>query len=196
MTTVTGRASRAHPVAGLLLAAGAGRRYGRPKALVDGWVAARVAALRDAGCDPCVVVLGAAADEARPLVPAGVEVVVAPDWEQGASASLRAGLRALEASSAPAVAVVLVDTPGLTSAAVARVAAGAGGTTLARATYAGTPGHPVVLGRAHWEPVARTAHGDDGARAYLAGQDVVAVECGDVGHGRDHDEPEAPTTAS
>jgi len=55
---------------GLLLAAGAGRRMGRPKALVPGWLRASVAALRAGGCDRVTVVLGAGADEAAPLLAA------------------------------------------------------------------------------------------------------------------------------
>ena len=56
-------------VAGLLLAAGGGRRYGMPKALVelDGrlFVESSAAVLRDGGCAPVIVVLGARADEVR-----------------------------------------------------------------------------------------------------------------------------------
>ena len=77
-------------VAGLLLAAGSGSRFGAPKALVelDGQtlVDRGVALLRDGGCDPVIVVLGAL------IVPVeGAQVVVAQDWAEGMSASLRAG---------------------------------------------------------------------------------------------------------
>ena len=51
---------------------------------------------------------------------------------------------------------------------------------LARATYDGRPGHPVLLGRDHWSGVIDEAAGDRGARSYLAGHDVDAVECGDL----------------
>ena len=60
-------------------------------------------------------------------------------------------------------------------------------TTLARATYDGTPGHPVLLGREHWAGVIESARGDQGARTYLATLDVVHVECGDLATGRDVD---------
>ncbi|WP_182113216.1 MULTISPECIES: NTP transferase domain-containing protein [unclassified Actinotalea] len=174
-------------VAGLVLAAGAGRRYGRPKALVEGWLADRVHALAGAGCVPRLVVLGAGADEARGLVPPGTEVLVAADWEGGMGASLRAGLRALADTPAAAVVVTLVDTPGLTSAAVRRLVALGGPTALAQATYDGVPGHPVLLGRDHWAGAGRSAEGDRGARAYLAAHAPVRVECGDVGDGVDVD---------
>jgi molybdopterin synthase catalytic subunit len=185
-------------VAGLVLAAGAGRRYGSPKALVvddagTPWVAARVAALREGGCDPVLVVLGAAADEARELLPDGAAVVVAEEWAEGMGASLRAGLAAATRLEPPvdAVLIALVDTPGLTSTAVARVLGACPGASsaLAQGTYEGRPGHPVLLGREHWDGIARVARGDRGARDYLAGRDVLAVEVGDVADSRDVDVP-------
>jgi len=181
--------------AGLLLAAGAGTRMGRPKALLvddDGvpWLARAVSALREGGCDEVVVVLGAAADEARSLVPEGATVVVADDWAEGMSASLRAGLLALEEGDADAALVSLVDLPDVTGAVVRRVlAAGADRAALIRTTYDGRPGHPVVLGREHWLGVRAAAVGDAGARDYLAHHALVEVECGDLASGRDVDRP-------
>ncbi len=179
--------------AGLVLAAGAGSRMGRPKALMrdpdgTGWLARAVAALVDGGCDPVTVVLGAAAAQARVLVPDGASVVVADDWASGMAASLRAGLTALDPAS-EAVVVTLVDLPDVGPDVVRRVADGAGPATLARAAYAGTPGHPVVLGRVHWAGVAATATGDAGAKSYLTTHHarVVLVECGDLATGVDQD---------
>lgn len=177
-------------VVGLLLAAGAGSRMGRPKALVEdddgAWLPRAVAVLRDGGCADVVVVLGAAAEEAAVLVP-GVRVVVADDWAEGLSASLRAGLTALADGPAAAALVLLVDLPDLTPAVVARLRHGSGPTTLRRATYAGRPGHPVVLGRGHWAGVVTTATGDTGARDYLAAHDVERVDCSDLATGVDVD---------
>src|SRR3982074_2640315 len=65
------------PVAGVLLAAGAGRRYGSPKVLVDEFLTAALTALRDGGCDDVILALGAA----QVAPPAGVVAVTAPDWE-------------------------------------------------------------------------------------------------------------------
>src|SRR3954465_3833979 len=111
------RGERMPGVAGLGLAAGAGRRMGGPKALVRGpdgeaWVARATRALAEGGCDPVLVVLGAAAEQARALLPAGSRVLVAPDWAQGMGASLRAGLAELAGLPQDVVAVVvgLVDT--------------------------------------------------------------------------------------
>ena len=184
---------------GLLLAAGAGRRMGRPKALVsddDGpWLVRGVTTLRDGGCDRVTVVLGADVDGARSLLEGlDVQVVVADDWAEGMGASLRAGLRSLASSSDEGVVVSLVDLPDLVPEVVRRVVAqavagGDGPAALARASYDGKPGHPVLLGRDHWAGVIETAVGDQGARAYLAPRDVLLVECGDLASGRDVDSP-------
>lgn len=203
-------------VAGLLLAAGAGRRFGMPKALAEGggWLRRSVAALVDGGCDPVLVVLGAAADRAEPLVPAPARVVVAPDWDEGMGASLRAGLAALagadagagavkgtatapEAARVPltaaghapeAVLVHLVDLPDVGAAVVRRMAGYAAPGAVARAAFDDRPGHPVLLGRDHWQAVAATAAGDRGARGWLAGRtDLVLVDCSDLATGTDVD---------
>jgi len=168
---------------------------GRPKALVelDGEPLVRRAlrVLADGGCAPLVVVLGAAADDVRAVLPAGVRGVEAAGWEAGMGASLRAGLAALDAG-ADAALVHLVDLPGVTAEAVARLVAGpVDAHTLRRATYAGRPAHPVLLGRAHWATVHDAATGDAGARGYLAGNpEVELVECGDIAAPEDVDTPE------
>ena len=181
-------------VAGIVLAAGAGRRFGGPKALVPGWLADRCAALLDGGCSQVMAVLGAGAEQARNLVPDDVRAVVEPGWEEGMGASLRGALAAARRLDPvpDAVLVALVDTPGLTAAAVARLLAAADrapSEALVQAAYAGRPGHPVLLGRDHWDGVADAAHGDRGARDYLRGRDVARVECGDVADGGDVDVP-------
>ena len=158
--------------AGLVLAAGAGRRYGMPKALVplDGRLLVQRAAdtLREAGLTRRVVVLGAQADQVRAAAPDLPEVVVNASWESGMGSSLRAGLRFLAGTPATAVVVLLVDMPGVTPAAVCRVAAAAAPDALAMGGYGpGRRGHPVLLGRAHWPGVLEAATGDRGARDYL-----------------------------
>ncbi|RSM44004.1 nucleotidyltransferase family protein [Amycolatopsis balhimycina DSM 5908] len=180
-------------VAGLLLAAGAGRRFGGPKALaeLDGepLVLRALRTLAEAGCAPIRVVVGAAAGEVAALLPDPAQAVRAEDWETGMGASLKAGLAALETTEGPVAALVhLVDLPWVGPGILARVAAGASTETVARAAYDGVPGHPVLLGRRWWAEIADTAHGDRGARDWLATRtDLRLVECGDLGSGRDVD---------
>jgi nicotine blue oxidoreductase len=93
-----------------------------------------------------------------------------------------------------AACVLLVDTPGITAAAVRRVAGLAAPGALAMATYHGEPGHPVLLGRDHWGAVAELAVGDVGARRYLARHPelVTRVPCEDIAVGDDRDVPPPP----
>ncbi|MEU3194304.1 NTP transferase domain-containing protein, partial [Streptomyces sp. NPDC006992] len=187
-------------VAGLLLAAGAGRRLGgRPKALLrhsGGLLVEHAArALREGGCGPVYVVLGAAGERVREAATLpGCVLVDNPDWAQGMGSSLRAGLAAVSAAGAAAggdgadrgaeaVLVSLVDQPGIGADAVARVrTAYRSPATLAAAAYGGRRGHPVLLGSAHWTGVARSALADSGARGYLRErQEALAlVECADL----------------
>jgi CTP:molybdopterin cytidylyltransferase MocA len=184
-------------VAGLLLAAGQGRRFGQPKALVRDatgapWVARRLDDLAAGGCVPVLVVVGAAAEQVLGLLPDGVHPVLNARWDDDMGGSLRLGLQAA-ADLRPrpdAVLVALVDTPGLTPEAVSRLVRLAGPAALARAGYAGVPGHPVLIGRDHWDGVRQLAHGDAGARDYLHGRAIEVVECGDVADGTDVDVPE------
>ena len=187
-------------MAGILLAAGAGTRMGKPKGLLrtpngTAWVTRAIAALAAGGCAPILAVTGAQAEHVQALVPVLAKIVVATDWQQGMGASLRAGLTVIaEQTPAPvAVIITLVDTPGVTPETVARLVALArsvGPGVLARAGYDGVPGHPVLLGREHWAGVMAAAVGDAGARPYLAGQHVVLVESADVGSGEDIDTPD------
>jgi nicotine blue oxidoreductase len=183
------------PVAGLLLAAGAGRRFGGPKALVelDGepLVLRALRTLTAAGCRPVRVVVGAAADQVRALLPDPELAVPAADWATGMGASLRAGLASLETADQPAAALVhLVDLPWVGPDVLARLAAHATPEIVARAAYDGVPGHPVLLGRRWWGEVADGARGDRGARDWLAARDdLTLIECGDLGSGRDVDRP-------
>ncbi|KAA9134581.1 nucleotidyltransferase family protein [Microbacterium caowuchunii] len=184
-------------VTGLVLAAGAGTRFGHPKGLArtdagESWVAIAVRMLRAAGCDRILVAVGAAGDEVAALVPPEAEVVRVADWAEGLSASLRAGLIAAsgaDASGADAVVVITVDIPDLPAAAVRRVLAAAGPLphALVQAVYGGRPGHPVVLGRTRIAAVAASVRGDRGAGPYLAEHGAQRVECGDLWSGEDID---------
>lgn len=180
-------------ITGLLLAAGAGRRMGGPKALVLGedgtpWSVSASRLLRAGGCADVVVVVGAEAASVRALLePEPVRVVEAEDWAEGMGASLRAGLRSLLAGDADCAVVHLVDLPDVGVDVVRRMSRHCGTDTLARATYEGRPGHPVVIGRRHWQPVVEAASGDAGARGYLRANGVHDVDCSDLAGGKDVD---------
>lgn len=186
-------------MAGLLLAAGGGRRLGgRPKALLrygDRLLVERaVEVLREGGCRPVHVVLGACAEQVRERADlSGCVVVDNPDWEQGMGSSLRMGLASLAGAGAGAALVSLVDQPGIGAEAVARVrGAHASTASLAAAAYGGRRGHPVLFGADRWAGVAASAVGDRGARAYLREHEgaLTLVECGDVARAFDIDTPE------
>jgi molybdenum cofactor cytidylyltransferase/nicotine blue oxidoreductase len=184
-------------VVGLVLAAGEGRRLGRPKALVEGadgrpWVARAVDVLRGGGVDEVSVVVGADAEAVRAAIPASARTVEAADWREGMGASLRAGLAFVSGTKplADAVLVLLVDTPGVGPEVVRLMIDHAAPDSLVRATYDGSPGHPVLLGRDHWQGVIATAAGDRGARTYLNEHGAVDVECGAIADGADIDTPE------
>lgn len=181
-------------VAGIVLAAGEGRRYGRPKALVDDWLPRSVDALLQGGCFPVTVVLGAAAAESATHVPERAAIVQATRWSDGLGASLRAALDHLDDTAAAAAVVHLVDLPDVGPEVIARLlAVEPGPHSLARAVYRGRPGHPVLLGRDHWQPIRALAHGNSGARDYLRRHPWTPVECGDLATGRDVDVPPSAT---
>jgi CTP:molybdopterin cytidylyltransferase MocA len=155
--------------------------------------------LRVAGCGRTTVVLGAAAEQAAALLPTdpdgAVEVVVAEDWAEGMGASLRRGLEAVIGTGADAALVTLVDLPDVDEVVMRRVLErwrDSGGRTdaLARATYDGRPGHPVLLGSDHWAALVSSVSGDSGAQGYLDGRTLSEVSCEDLATGRDVDRPE------
>jgi nicotine blue oxidoreductase len=181
-----------------VLAAGGGRRFGLPKALVrydgDLLVDRAVRAMRDGGCSPVVVVLGAAAGDVVAAATLDEAVVVVNDgWAEGMGSSLRCGLAALGDLGVPAVVVGLVDQPLVGAAVVRRLCEHwqpGGGAVVA--SYDGRPRNPVLLDLAVWPGVAATATGDMGARDWLRAHpdEVVEVACDDLGSAIDIDTPD------
>jgi CTP:molybdopterin cytidylyltransferase MocA len=182
-------------VAGVLLAAGEGSRFGQPKALVelDGQTLAErgVTMLRAGGADPVLLVTGAAPVELAPENQ--VRTVHNGEWRTGMGSSLRAALRALSPQDdVAAVVVALADQPLVGAEAVTRlIAAYLAGASVVVAAYDGRPRNPVLLAREHWPEVIATATGDQGARAFLRARPdlVTLVECGDTGRPDDVDTP-------
>ena len=179
----------------MLLAAGQGSRFGRPKALVelDGQTLAErgVATLLAGGADPILVVTGAAQVALAPEHE--VHTVYNGEWRTGMGSSLRAALRSpVLSQDVGAVVVALADQPLVGATAVARlIAAYRSGASVAVAAYDGRPRNPVLLAREHWAEVIATATGDQGARAFLRARPdlVTLVECGDAGRPDDIDTP-------
>jgi molybdenum cofactor cytidylyltransferase len=164
-------------VAFIVLAAGAGRRFGGPKQLAPLAGKPLLQHAVDAAPDPLTVVLGAHADAVRAAVDLdGVDVVVCDDWEEGQAASLRAGVAAV--GSVDAAVVLLGDMPFVTP----QVIAGAVDHLTerwdaVRTLYGGAPGHPVVLGRRVLKAVPGL-RGDVGARDLLHSFRVCQWEAG------------------
>jgi CTP:molybdopterin cytidylyltransferase MocA len=180
-------------IGGLVLAAGAGSRFGGRKQLADlDGIPLLEHVLREmarAPLDHVAVVVGAGAREVLQGVQRhGAVAVVCRDWEEGQAASLRAGLAAL--GRCEAVVVVLGDQPRVSAAAIERVVRERGtGAPAVRATYAGEPGHPVLIERELFDAV-RSLRGDTGARDLLASVDVRLVACDGLGRPDDVDTAE------
>ena len=182
-------------VAAVILAAGGGRRYGKPKALVEyegSLLVERAVRTATAVCDPVLVVLGAqAVDVGRQADLGGSAVLANKDWESGMASSLRTGLEGLRGwpDRVDAALITLVDMPGMTPEALEKVRSEGSPAALAVATYDGVRGHPVLLGREHWAGLIETLSGDEGARRYLAEHDVVEVDCTGLADPTDLDVP-------
>jgi molybdenum cofactor cytidylyltransferase len=180
-------------IAGVVLAAGAGRRFGARKQLADlegrPLLEHALLALAAAPLDRTFVVLGAGAEQVRRRVPMhGADPIVCDAWQAGLGASLRTGLGAAEAAGAEAVAIVLGDQPLISPRALARTIEARGAWPAVRATYGGEPGHPVLLERRLFAAV-RMLRGEQGARELLAEVPVCLVPCDDAGSAADVDTP-------
>ena len=153
-------------VAAIVLAAGAGTRFGGPKQRI--LLPHVLARLRPTSVAEIVVVTGAYELEAE-----DARVVVCEDWERGPGASLRRGLAAMRPGTEAAV-VVLADGPRLAPEAVERVIGAwrAGAGELVAASYAGERGHPLVVARSLWAAIP-----DEGLRAL----EPALVPCDDLG---------------
>jgi molybdenum cofactor cytidylyltransferase len=190
-------------VCGVLLAGGAGRRFGpdgKQLAPLGGrpllqWA---VDAACASGLDEVVVVLGARAALVRDAVAFGrARVVVADDWDEGMAASLRRGVQEAAAGGSVAcewAAILLGDAPRIAPAAIDTVAAAARGAgpevDAVRLRVAGRPTHPVALRRRLFGAVA-ALRGDVGARAILAGATILEVDGDAFGNAGDVDDAEA-----
>jgi molybdenum cofactor cytidylyltransferase len=159
-------------VAGVILAAGASTRLGRPKQLLP--LAGRpvlahvVVAASQTGLDPLIVILGYAADDIRRQADLfGTTVLVNPRYADGQSSSVRAAIRALPADVGGVV-FLLGDQPLVEPEIIKRLLAANRKDTalIIQPRYAEGPGNPVLIGRPLF-PALLELTGDTGARPLL-----------------------------
>lgn len=182
----------------IVLAAGCGSRMGAPKALLRlrtgtsllehhvqtmAQAAQTTKAEAQGSEDPVeiIVVLGASADRARPLIPESARVVENPDFATGMGSSLQVGLQAVAADTEAAI-VTLVDLPDTPAEAYRRLLEHSGTEVLARCTWNATPGHPVMIGRELIPRAIAACHDETGAKDLFRelSNQVIGIECGEL----------------
>ena len=158
-------------IAGIVLAAGESKRLGQPKQLLS-WNgkslvehAARTALA--AGLDPVVVVIGYRGDEMRQALHAPVTVVENPDWREGISTSLRAGLKALPEDAGAAI-LLLVDQPRVDARHLKAMVEAYRSSVqpIVVSTYQGRRSSPTLFDRSLFDELAH-ATGDSGGRSLV-----------------------------
>ncbi|GAB4528145.1 MAG: molybdenum cofactor cytidylyltransferase [Anaerolineae bacterium] len=167
-------------VGAVILAAGASTRFGRPKQLLPWWGDTLLGHVTDvvlaSGADPVVLVLGHQADACRAaLGQRPVRVLVNPDWAEGQSTSVRAGLSALPANVSAAL-FLLADQPGITPAVIDALIQHHQATLapVVWPEYQGRRGNPVLFDRVTFPDLMRLT-GDTGGRPVLESYAMHAV---------------------
>lgn len=173
-------------VAAAVLAAGSGTRMGAPKAqLMIGEIRLLdrvVSAARDAGCEPVIAVVR------RDTAVDGARAVVNPDPDRGMRSSLELAVDA--AGDVDALAVLLVDAPGIEAEAVRSVVAAWTPGRVAVGRYRAGRGHPTVMAPDLWRRAIDLAGPDEGARALLTAHPELVDEVAVPGDPADLDTPE------
>ncbi|MEE7626886.1 nucleotidyltransferase family protein [Methylobacter sp. Wu8] len=183
-------------IVGILLAAGAGRRFGADnkltRSLPDGdLVAVRACRNLLASTDKVLAVVRPGGGELTALLQAeGAEVRVCSDAEQGMGASLAFGIRACP--DAAGWLIALADMPWIEPATIGKVAdALRSGAPIAAACWQGRRGHPVGFSR-NLGPELAALGGDQGAKTVIQAHldQLRLIDCADAGVLRDIDKPE------
>ena len=180
-------------IQGVLLAAGASRRFGGPKLLQARWQGQPIAALAaDHMLEVLPQTLAVVAEQDSPLASLlrqhGVRTVVNPASERGMGSSVATAVEA--SADAEAWVIALADMPWLRPASIAAVVeALRGGAIIAAPRYGGRRGHPVgFAGRLR--PQLLQLGGAVGARALLSDStELTAIEVDDPGVILDVDRP-------
>ncbi|CAN5210228.1 nucleotidyltransferase family protein [soil metagenome] len=198
MHSTTGETQLRSGVSAVLLAAGAGSRFGGGKLLASyrgrPMIEAVLSELREAPVDEIIAVVGESAGEERERLRRvcslhGARIAENPKWEGGISTSVKRGLSACAPDSRAAV-IVLGDQPLVGAAAVGRlVSAFEDGVDIAAATYGGRQRNPVLFARSVWPILQKEISGDKGARRFLREHTdlVTEVPCDEVADPADVD---------
>ena len=163
----------------ILLAAGVSRRMGTLKALLD-WggrflIVHQIVALREAGADEVVVVLGHRADELQARIGVNSDVygvgnvrcVLNPDYAEGKTTSIKTGLRNVSAADAGPILFLNVDQP-RSAATVGRVLQAhrdGNGALITIPTCNGKGGHPIAVSRTLYDELLGITEATQGMRA-------------------------------
>lgn len=174
-------------LSGVLLAAGASRRLGRPKQLLvwqgEPLVRRAARAALDAGVHELIVVVGAERDAvAAALAGLDLRLVENQRWSDGIGSSIATGV---EAASGTAVLLLLADQPGVDAALLGELIAGMeSGHERVACAYAGGIGVPTLFSNPADLAELRGLSGDRGARPLLmrAGPPVLAIPAQQAAH--------------
>ena len=160
----------------LILAAGASRRLGQPKQLVqingESLLDRTIRVAREAGADPIVAVLGANLDLILKFAKCdGTRIVKNILWEQGIASSIHSGIQEIQQVSPTATGILLLvcDQPNVTSSHLANLTGEFANTVqpaIVASTYSGIVGIPAIFPSSQF-PNLLGLSGDAGARYLL-----------------------------
>ncbi len=182
-------------LAAIVLAAGAARRFGRPKQL-EPWpgpdgptlVERAVGVTLSAGEGPVLVVMGNRRETVEEVLETKigsprVRPVFNPRWEEGQGFSVAAGIRAAQEAAPPVdgVLIMLTDQPRLKAQTLASLVeqfaklGEAGKESIIFPVFEGKRGNPVIFGRAFFDELSKL-EGDVGGRVVVKKYPAAIVE--------------------